>query len=480
VFRPGADMGIEPGGSPAARVAPVSPSGGIVRKTLVLSACLFGLWSSAAGAAKAGPPELPLGIGTDGRHFVDRTGRPVLIQGDSAWSLIGQLSLRETEVYLDRRAAQGFNAVLVNLIEKKFSKNPPRNAAGVGPFLEPGNLSTPNEAYFAHADAAVGLAERKGMLVFLVPAYLGWKGGEEGWFREIRRNGESALRAYGRFVGRRLGGHPNIVWVVGGDDTPAQSDRWTVDALAEGIRESGARQLMTAHCGQESPAEAFGQRPWLDFNNIYSYGPDLDRVALREFQRTPPKPFILLEGFYEGEHDASPETIRGQAYTALLAGAAGHFFGNNPVWNFDSPAKVFPSGQGWIEALGSRGAHDMGILGKLFQGLRWADLAPDLSRRFLDPRRDGADRARNPIAAATSDGSLIVVYAAGPGRAVVRLNLDGVAPAGRAHWFDPESGESVGIEPAALAGRGQRRVTAPVKKTGKGGDWLLILQADRN
>jgi hypothetical protein len=162
-----------------------------------------------------------------------------------------QLNLQETEFYLDRRKAQGFNSILVNLIEHKFSRNPPGNASGDEPFLKPDGFLTPNEAYFAHSDAVIEMAARKGMLVFLAPAYLGWNGGGGGGgVPGIRVMGAEKLRQYGRFVGNRYKHCGNIVWVVGGDFTPPWNYRWSVDALAEGIREGGANQLMTAHCGQ--------------------------------------------------------------------------------------------------------------------------------------------------------------------------------------------------------------------------------------
>jgi maltooligosyltrehalose synthase len=61
-------------------------------------------------------------------------------------------------------------------------------------------MTTPNEAYFAHADMIVDMAAKKGMLVFLVPAYLGWNGGDEGWYQDILRAGKTRLRQYGRYV----------------------------------------------------------------------------------------------------------------------------------------------------------------------------------------------------------------------------------------------------------------------------------------
>jgi hypothetical protein len=421
----------------------------------------------------------PIRIGPDQRHFVDGQGRPFLIQGDSAWSLMAQLTAKEAEVYLSRRQAQGFNAVLINLIERKFSKNAPRNAAGDAPFLKPGDLSMPNEAYFAQAEAVVRMARQKGMLVFLVPAYLGWQGGDEGWFREILENGPARLREYGRSVGTRFGRYDNLVWVLGGDYSPRRPDRWTVDALAAGLKDAGTGQLMTAHCGQESPAVPYGDRTWLDFDNVYSYEPDLYAVCLQEFGRKPPRPFILLEALYEGEHDAAPAIIRGQAYAAMLAGAAGQFFGNNPIWNFNAPVQVFPNRQPWSQALESQGAREIALMSRLFLSLPWADLTPvppgtDSVLRPAARRRPG-----QPMAAAV-DGSLIVVYVPGAGGGDLRMDVGKLARPGRAFWFDPTNGERMAIEPSAFSGQGLRTVRPPLRNAAGASDWVLVYQAERS
>lgn len=430
-------------------------------------------------APAGGDPQgaFPLRISPNNRYFVDRQGTPFLIQGDTAWSLIAQLTLREAGVYLDRRRVQGFNAILVNLIEHKFSSKAPRNAAGAAPFLTPGDLSTPNEAYFAHADQVIALAAERGMAVFLAPAYLGWRGGDEGWFKEVRRNGADRVRGYGKYIGSRLGPHANLVWVLGGDYTPAWLDRWTVDALAAGLHDSGVTQLMTAHCGQESPAKAFGRRRWLDFSNVYSYGPDLFAESLAEYQRQPTRPFVLLEAFYEGEHDASPELIRSQGYAALLAGAAGQFFGNNPVWNFDAPVKVFPSVLKWPEALESRGAREIGLLGKLFLGLRWYDLVPAGRSSPLSRRSDESGPGRLLPAAVSDDGGLFVAYVRGPAPGGLRMNPDGLIRPGEAFWFDPTNGKRTAIEPSAFSGQGQRTIPLPGKNADGADDWLLVFRA---
>ncbi len=417
----------------------------------------------------------PIRISANARHFEDQNGQPFLVRGDTAWSLPAQLTLDEATFYLRRRKAQGFNSVLITLVERKFSDHPPRNSAGVEPFGVPGDFSRPNEPYFVHVDALLHAAHRQNMLVFLTPAYLGWKGRDEGWFQQLVRLGPERVRRYGRFVGSRYKEFAHIVWVLGGDFTPPWRFRWVVDALADGIRDGGGRQLMTAHCGQESPATPFGNRTWLDFTNVYSYARDLYKVTIAEYQRKPVRPFVMIESIYEGEHHSRPERMRHQAYWSLLSGAAGHFFGNNPVWNFSSPAKVFPSELQWQQALDSRGAEDMSRVSMLFQTLRWNDLVPDITRRLVvDENRSGTD---HPSATAiTSDRTLAVTYFASmPPRRVV-LDARSISMPFRAFWYDPTSGKTNPATVQAVDATGSTTIVSPGQNSAGAKDWVLILR----
>ncbi len=162
----------------------------------------------------------PLHVDAGKRYLVDAQGNPFLLRGDAPWSLIVQLTNAEAEQYLEDRRQKGFNTVLVNLIEHQFSANPPKNVYGDAPFLTPGDFSTPNEAYFAHAAYVINLAAQKGMLVLLTPAYMGAGGGSEGWYQEMVANGTTKLSNYGTYLANRFRAYDNIVWVEGGDYNP--------------------------------------------------------------------------------------------------------------------------------------------------------------------------------------------------------------------------------------------------------------------
>jgi len=152
--------------------------------SVLLVALLAGLCPTAA------PADFPLKVSANRRYLVNRNGLPVLVQGEAAWSLITGVTKQEAERYLDDRRRKGFNAIIVNLIEHKFQG--PVNREGEGPFTTPGDFATPNEKYFAHADWVLRQAADRGMAVFLFPAYLGYKGLDEGWYQEVLLNGTAA------------------------------------------------------------------------------------------------------------------------------------------------------------------------------------------------------------------------------------------------------------------------------------------------
>ena len=53
------------------------------------------------------PPVFPLKLAPDRTHLVDQTGRPFLVHGDAAWSLITQPNEADAETYLARAQGAG-------------------------------------------------------------------------------------------------------------------------------------------------------------------------------------------------------------------------------------------------------------------------------------------------------------------------------------------------------------------------------------
>jgi hypothetical protein len=415
----------------------------------------------------------PLRVSENRRYLIGANGQPFLVVGDTAWSLIAQLSEGDIARYLDDRQQRGFNSIIVNLIEHKFASRAPSNLYGAAPFLKPGDFTQPNAAYFEYAHRAVEAANQRGLSVWLCPAYLGANGGDEGFFQEIKAAGPAALRAYGRYVGQRFKDLPNIVWMMGGDFAVPKTERWTGNELALGLREGGAAQLMTAHGGQASALDTFGAQPWLAVDTVYRYQPDLWRPLLAAYELKPAKPFVLIETAYEGEHNSPPEQIRRQAWWAMLSGACGQFFGNNPMWHFDGPT-LFPHTNTWQQALDSPGARDIARLGKL--KLPWPDLVPVVQNTLIKTGAgEGASRA---LAARLPDGSLTVIYipADGQGPRELMLDLSHVARPCLALWFNPAKDSAPDKEARIQRNESQRLFRTPGDNGTGANDWVLVLR----
>ncbi len=264
----------------------------LVAKTAGILAFVLLLRSDAAGEASPATV-FPLKASQNGRYLVDQADSPFLVVGDTAWSLIVQLSEPEIERYLDDRARRGFNAIIVNLLEHKFATKAPAQMDGTTPFLAPGDFTKPNPAYFDYAHRAFAAAQRRGISVWLCPAYLGWGGGDEGFFKEIKAAGPVALRQFGRYVGTRFRDLPNLVWMPGGDYALPPAERWAGEELAQGLRDGGARQLMTAHGGQTSAVETYGDQPWLAIDSVYEYQLDLWEPLRRAWHHRPVRPYVV-------------------------------------------------------------------------------------------------------------------------------------------------------------------------------------------
>jgi hypothetical protein len=426
----------------------------------------FGLASDRA-ADQA--PIFPLQVSADGRHLAERSGRPFLVVGDTAWSLVAQLGEGDVARYLDDRSRRGFTAIIVNLIEHKFATNAPANRRGLRPFRSPGGFAHPEAAYFDAAHSAIEEAGRRGIAVWLCPAYLGWKGGDEGFFKEIVQAGPDALRQYGGFVGARFKDLHNVVWMLGGDYALPPAERWVADELAAGLVDGGAKQIMTAHGGQTTGVTTYGQRPWLAVETVYSYKPDLRPELLAAYGARPIRPFVLIESTYEGEHDAAPAQIRRQAWTTMLSGAAGQFFGNNPIWHFDGPT-LFPFSGDWRQALASVGSQDMARLATFFRARAWHALAPRPGMATVS-----SDLAGEPAvaAAAAPDGSLFL-YVAADGSSRSRqttLRLPSLPPSVR--WFNPARDEPERTVVVTETGGGRVTLQTPGDNGTGANDWVL-------
>ena len=100
-------------------------------------------------------PVYPLKASDNNRYLVDQNNTPFLMVGDSPQQLITNLSQKEAAAFMANRQKYGINALWINLLCISIDPICNRDAKtfdGIVPFLVPGDVATPNPAYFQRVD----------------------------------------------------------------------------------------------------------------------------------------------------------------------------------------------------------------------------------------------------------------------------------------------------------------------------------------
>lgn len=417
-------------------------------------------------------------------HYLEYTdGTPFFYLGDTAWTLLSRLNREEAGRYLANRAAKGFNVIQAVVLAPEGGLTGP-NANGDLPLIAQ-DLAQPNEAYFKHVDAIVQQAADLGLFVGLLPSWGSyWKKGDgngRGLFTPEKAHG------FGFFLGRRYRDQP-VIWILGGDqDVGSPEDRAVIDALAAGLREGdGGNHLITYHPrGPGFSSDALGDAAWLDFNMVQSshgaHDHDNGLFAEHDQALAPPKPTLDGEpryecmpvGFYFSDVSRLDRfddyDVRQAAYWSLLAGACGHTYGNNNVWQSWQPGRepVLWANQRWSDSLDTPGAFQMGLVRRLFESRPFTRLTPAPAMLRDAPASAGA-KVR---AACATDGSFAFIYSPRGERFTVDKNFI-KARRTREIWYDPRYGASYPVHTTDT--HGYQTYTPPT--SGRGQDWVLIIE----
>lgn len=420
-------------------------------------------------------------IHNEGRYFCTGTDTPFFWMGDTAWELFHKLTQEETASYFDIRKSQGFNVIQCVLLAEQDGLRTP-NAYGRSPLKKnvlgeydpalPDTEGTNN--YWDHVDTVLAMAQARGLYLAMLPTW-GDKFNIESWgVGPVCFTPENA-RIYGKFLGERYKDYNNIVWILGGDRMlTSETHRDIIDAMATGLKEGGATQLISYHPGgSRSSVEAVGGKDYINFHAIQS-GHDAGRYRSRELLvntlEAEHKPYMNMEPKYE-DHPAcfradygyfwSAAEVRNDLYWNLLEGVCGHTYGNHCIWSFTrEPGDYFP--YHWESVLHHEAAEQQ----KYAVQLR-------LSRPFFEFRRAPElvqhDSAANADPTAARGNNYAFVYSPLGLPLRVYLNLLGDTYV-RATWFDPRTGNTstIGIYPP------EECVMIP-PTCGFGQDWILIL-----
>lgn len=455
--------------------------------------CLAGaILFSPAGLYAAAPK---LKVSENHRYLQYENGKPFFYLGDTAWELFHRLNREEAAQYLTNRSQKGFT-VIQAVILAQLGGLTVANPYGDLPLLA-GDPAQPNEAYFRHVDFIVNKAEELGLFVGMLPTWGShWALGKAAFT-------PANARQFGKFLGNRYKDKP-IIWILGGDRSITNdAERAIIDAMAAGLGEGdGGAHLKTFHpVGPGFSSLKLHEAAWLDFNMYQSSHAARDHdnglYAEHDYALKPAKPTLDGEPRYEGIpvgfYNRGASTIerfddydaRQAAYWSLLAGACGHTYGNNSIWQmykpaatggvgdvnrgrdlFGGPGSIIGANIPWHEALDHPGAFQMRYVRRLFEALPFMKLVPE-QKIILNGNSTGGAKIR---AARASDGSFAIIYS--PRGEIFTLDKSIIkAEQQRQYWYDPRYGTSYIIKDQDSFGI--QTFTPPTN--GRGNDWLLVL-----
>ncbi len=422
-----------------------------------------------------------LSVSEDGRRLINEDGSAFFYMADTGWELFHRATKEETELYFKDRKKKGFNVIQAVILAEVDGLNTP-NTEGEIPFEDLNSLK-PNEAYFNHVDWVIRKAGELGLYVAVLPTW-GDKWRKQWGLGPVIFDNPDKARNYGQWLGERYKDLSNIIWVIGGDRNPDNDQHLEINrAMAEGINKSvKGKHLMTYHpSGSASSSTWFHNDKWLDFNMLQSghsiAQPQVYRNVEKDYHLKPIKPCLNGEPQYEdisvgftalNERFVAYDT-RQSAYWSVLAGAFGHTYGNNNIWQMWSPKHkpILNARIPWYEAIHQPGALQMGYVRKLFESRPFLKMIPDqeVLAKVYGQNKDEIRAARG------ADNSFVIVYS--PYGNPIHLDLKkltGDTLVG--YWYNPREGESLSIAPF----NNTRKVKAFVPpSSGVRTDWVLVL-----
>jgi hypothetical protein len=413
------------------------------------------------------------------RHFVLKDGKPFFWLADTGWELFHRLDLQEADRYLKRRSEQGFTVIQAVVLAELDGLHAP-NANGDRPLIDD-NPAKPNERYFKHIDDIIEKAAEYGLSIALLPTW-GDKLFKNSWGIGPEIFNEKNASAYAFWLASRYKNKKNIIWIIGGDRQPRGTADITIwNAMGEAImKATNNKALITFHCqpNQLGSAEWFGKESWFAFN-MFQNGhcrnqPVYDKI-FQSYSSTPAKPVIDGEPIYEDIAvcfnaadlgTSSAYDVRMYAYLDLFAGAFGHTYGCNDIWQMNSPKNetLFGAHFYWYNALELPGALQMGFVRKLMESHPQLSRVPDQSvvkeNNLMPAERIQATRGNDYAYIYTAAGKSFTVL---PGK-ITGKQL-------KAKWFDPRSGKVT--DAGTVDNLKENKFHPP--SSGYGNDWVLVI-----
>jgi hypothetical protein len=421
-----------------------------------------------------------LTISDNGKRLL-KNGKPFFYLADTAWELIHRSTREEAELYLRDRADKGFTVIQTVILAERNGLRTP-NSYGNLP-LNNFNPLDLNEKYFEHVDWIIKRANELKLVIALLPTW-GDKWNQRWGDGPVIFTNPKIARDFGYLISTRYKNDENIIWILGGDRDPEEKIHLEIiDAMAEGLRKGdNGNHLISFHpTGDASSSKWFHKKSWLDFNMLQSGHWKLHKEVYdsinADYNLTPTKPCLNGEPQYEDilirfstENQRFDDyDVRESAYWSVLAGACGHTYGNNNIWQMWLPGReaAINADIPWNIAMHHRGAKQMGFLRKVFESRPFTNLIPD--QKILT-NYIGHD-IKNIRAARDYDSSYAIIYL--PTGNSTRINLQYFkVDLLSGYWFNPREGDSKRIHEFINT---KKEMDFVPPSSGYQTDWVLIL-----
>lgn len=457
----------------------------------------------------------PLKRATGKRYLVDQNGTPFLQCGESPWSAFTVLNSTDFTTYCNGMVARQAQSGHIELIDNTWTDsyvngagfpsatndwgadvngNLPflkdqsganytlANGGGYGqsPDFTPSNM---NSAYWTEIDNKMSIAASFTQINWNV--YLFWIGNPipgypapqtEGYYAALNAQSATIRQNFAAAVANRYKSIKNLIWVVGGDNNPANSA--VVTDFVTGIQSVDTSHLITFD-GLDGTSPLSTTQAWPatfvtnGVNNVYT---DIDAGAghpytyaqcKTEYQRTdyPGVPYFQKEGAYQnGQAGWTSQLVRAQSAQAWLGGACGYHWGSQPAWYF---------GSGWqADYSTSRASLDHQVLNRFLLSRRWWLLIPDWGNLFLT-NGGSYTNASFVSAASASDGSWGALYT--QSNVSLTVNLAMFSDKVTVYWMDPTNGSTQLVGYFSPSGSHTFASTPGTNAQGDA-DWYLIFE----
>ncbi len=426
-----------------------------------------------------------LRVSDNNRTLAWEDGTPFFWLGDTVWEMAWKSTPEQLEAYLDDRQSKGYSIIqVVTMSHQVFQSFGVENRLGHQYFVNE-DLNQLNPRYFDYVDHIVREANKRDMIVALVPL----------WAYMMELHYVPEYHAYNLsieqsmnvadYVGARYAGD-DVIWIVGGDNaytTPEMKQFWN-DWAIRLKNASGGWHLMTIHPkGYSSSFDFFPPyTPWMDlqmYQSSHLAGGDYTwQAAQRGFALNPVKPVINGEPNYEDIYHnlwepgdtvsvatfrIRPEHVRQAAWESLLMGATGGVtYGGNGVWQWHIPdipgshnARFFVE-----EAWTFPGSAHVGIMRKVAEEVQWYSWVPrpDLVLASIAP---------DIIPLAMNDLGMVAYLPMGTTK--ITLDLYSLGKNARYQWINPTTGDRSAVASITQDTLGLARDFTPPDDQ----DWVL-------